>query len=60
MISINVKAKTDKRAQELGFEDRFEMRAAIRKIAYSMSTDEWDNLPAEELTSMLIEAAKSK
>lgn len=60
MITINVAEKNDARARELGFNDRFEMRAALKEIAESMSANEWNALSNEQLTKQLMAIAARK
>jgi hypothetical protein len=58
MIKKDLRDQHDKRAQQLGFEDRIQMRKAINIIANSMSEDEYMSLSQEEMESLLKNQAK--
>lgn len=57
-IKIDLRDKHDKRAQYLGFKDRFAMRDAIHKISRSMNEEEYMSLSESEMENLLKEMAK--
>jgi hypothetical protein len=58
-ISYDLRTKHDRRAQQLGFDNRFALRRAVEDIANSMTYEEFESLTDQQLNTLLKQKASN-